>query len=66
MIRFHLRMCKIECHSIVISCAKLFDMICSCTKRRGSECSTLLHPREKNFEEVEDFYCQNRQHILMR
>ena len=66
MIRFHFHMCKIDYHSIVVNCSKLFDIIFSCTKRRGSECSTLVHSPDKQFDEGEVSYCQSRQKISMR
>jgi len=65
MIKLHFHMYKIDCHSIVVNCTKLFDTIFSCTKRRGSEHSTLLHLSDKQYDKGEDCYCQNRQYISM-
>jgi len=65
MVTFHFHMCKIDFNSIVVNCSKLFDIIFSCTKRRGSEHSTLLHLSDKPYEESEDCFCQNSQYISM-
>ena len=66
MLRFHLYLCKLECFQIKINCTKLFDMLCSCTKRRDSDCSNLIHYFAKRQEGTDDpFYC-TRQDIPMR
>ena len=47
--------------SIRVKCEKLIDFFRSCTKRRGGECSRLIHSFDKQVEETD-----SRQDVSMR